>query len=215
MSGPVLRWVPSKFPESEDWFGWPLQPVPIKLSKMAEFKPESANTLMDLGSNESIMHGGPEARRSDNPRASAGQGTPRIVPAVSPVVTAGRRGVPQDIFQQPFTQLFLRATSSFRLSESPIQGRGLFATKPISKGQRLTEYGGELISEGKLKSRLQQDPTAVAHAKTFVSKASFTDSRERGMWTVSFYLENNLLGGMMNDWHGTGRFCNVQHVKIN
>ena len=54
----------------------------------------------------------------------------------------------------------------FELRESPIQGRGAFATRPIRKGARIIEYTGERISQDEADKRY--DDEAMGRHHTFL-----------------------------------------------
>lgn len=43
--------------------------------------------------------------------------------------------------------------SPFEIRDSPIQGRGAFATRPIAAGVRLVEYAGERLTPGEADAR--------------------------------------------------------------
>jgi hypothetical protein len=53
-----------------------------------------------------------------------------------------------------------------RVGTSPIHGRGVFATRAISRGERIVEYVGERISEEEADARYDDD--AMEHAHTFL-----------------------------------------------
>src|SRR5262249_26655684 len=50
---------------------------------------------------------------------------------------------------------------------SGIHGRGVYATRPIRKGQRIIEYAGRRITRGKAKHLTDTDPKNPNHTKFF------------------------------------------------
>lgn len=62
------------------------------------------------------------------------------------------------------------ATSSplpFELRQSPIQGQGAFATRPIKKGTRIIEYAGERISQDEADVRYDDESMKRHHTFLF------------------------------------------------
>jgi uncharacterized protein len=55
----------------------------------------------------------------------------------------------------------------FELRESPIAGRGAFATRPIRKGARIIEYTGERISNAEADRRYDEERMASHHTFLF------------------------------------------------
>jgi SET domain-containing protein len=55
----------------------------------------------------------------------------------------------------------------FRILESPIQGLGAFATRPIRKGTRLIEYAGERLTPQQADARYPDDESGGHHTYLF------------------------------------------------
>jgi SET domain-containing protein len=69
----------------------------------------------------------------------------------------------------------------FRLRDSPIQGRGAFATRRIRKGTRIIEYTGERITHDEADERYDDDRMARHHTFLFtVDEFTVVDAGVRG-----------------------------------
>jgi uncharacterized protein len=55
----------------------------------------------------------------------------------------------------------------FRVTESPIQGLGVFATQPIKRGTRLIEYAGERLTPRQADERYPDDERERHHTYLF------------------------------------------------
>lgn len=70
---------------------------------------------------------------------------------------------------------------AFAIKSSKIAGRGAFAIRPISKGERLIEYLGERISHAEADSRYDDASMRNHHTFLFtVSRQTVIDARVRG-----------------------------------
>ncbi|MDI9333183.1 MAG: SET domain-containing protein-lysine N-methyltransferase [Cytophagales bacterium] len=66
---------------------------------------------------------------------------------------------------------------------SPIHGRGVFAVKPIKKGERIIEYKGELITWREALDRHPHDPSQPHHTFYFhIDDLCVIDGRVNGNW---------------------------------
>jgi SET domain-containing protein len=59
------------------------------------------------------------------------------------------------------------STLPFELRQSPIQGQGAFATRPIKKGTRIIEYAGERISQDEADVRYDDESMKRHHTFLF------------------------------------------------
>jgi hypothetical protein len=89
-------------------------------------------------------------------------------------------------------------------------GLGVFANEAIPKGSWVTEYGGEVISydEASRRRLLGED----THIRSLgVGRAvSCLDSRLRGTWHLDYYKKHHMMGGILNDAHGTDHKNNCE-----
>jgi uncharacterized protein len=70
---------------------------------------------------------------------------------------------------------------SFAVRRSPIHGRGVFALKLISKGTRIVEYKGELISDAEADRRYSRKHAGSPHTMLFsVDGGLVIDATRRG-----------------------------------
>jgi len=60
-----------------------------------------------------------------------------------------------------------RASRPFEIRESPVHGRGAFATRHIPAGTRLIEYAGERLTPAEADARYPDDPATPHHTFLF------------------------------------------------
>lgn len=69
----------------------------------------------------------------------------------------------------------------FEIRESPVAGKGAFATRPIRKGERIVEYTGERITHAEADARYDDDAMAEHHTFLFtVSSRTVIDATHGG-----------------------------------
>jgi hypothetical protein len=73
---------------------------------------------------------------------------------------------------------------------------GVFTTKAVVKGQWLTEYGGKIISPRE--ATVLVDSGQGTHLRCIDSGYSCYDGRIRGSYTLDYYVENHLVGSLIN-----------------
>jgi len=98
-----------------------------------------------------------------------------------------------------------------KTSQVPMGGLGVFAVSDIAKGTLVTEYGGEVIDyeEASRRRSLGQD----THIRS-LGRTECLDSRVRGQWDVSYYARHHMMGGFLNDAHGTSQTTNCEYVPV-
>jgi SET domain-containing protein len=70
---------------------------------------------------------------------------------------------------------------AFKILESPISGKGAFAVRPITKGERLIEYTGERISHPVADARYDDESMAEHHTFLFsVTSRTVIDASRGG-----------------------------------
>ena len=88
----------------------------------------------------------------------------------------------------------------FEIRQSPIEGRGIFATRTIRCGTRIGEYTGEYLTEDEVNRRYDDDTTA--RASTFLFQV-----------TASLYIDAAREGGEMRYMnHSCDPNCETQVV---
>lgn len=74
-----------------------------------------------------------------------------------------------------------RATPSYRLRNSTIHGKGLFATRPIRKGARIIEYVGQHIDNAEADRRFEKKKVNDGHTFFFtLDEDTVIDAGVRG-----------------------------------
>jgi len=69
----------------------------------------------------------------------------------------------------------------FEIRESPVAGKGAFATRPIRKGERIIEYTGERITHAEADARYDDDSMEEHHTFLFtVSSRTVIDATREG-----------------------------------
>lgn len=104
-------------------------------------------------------------------------------------------------------------------SQIPDAGLGVFALANISKHAYVTEYGGQLISWATaVRRRAQnQDTHIIGLSHQIDALDSRTDdplSTGVPRFTLAYYAENHLVGGLINDPYNSGRAANVAYMTI-
>ncbi|MFO1304913.1 MAG: SET domain-containing protein-lysine N-methyltransferase [Burkholderiales bacterium] len=74
-----------------------------------------------------------------------------------------------------------KADKPYSVRRSAIHGRGVFATRPIARGERLIEYKGQRVSWDAAMERPDSDPDDPAHTFLFeLDDGRVIDARVRG-----------------------------------
>lgn len=79
---------------------------------------------------------------------------------------------------------------------SPVGGYGVFACENIDRGTLITLYGGRLVSAKEAAALVESQE--ATHLKSIEVMHSAFDSRVQGKFTMDYYANNNMLGGLIN-----------------
>eukprot|EP00961_Rhodomonas_salina_P113454 1526315-Rhodomonas_salina.1 len=103
------------------------------------------------------------------------------------------------------TQMVERTVHNIEVRDSLIQGGGMgcFAKEDIPLGEIAMGYGGEVITNSR-EAICRRDASADSHIRRAGSifHWQFLDSRINDIFTLAYYTDNGLLGGVVNDHCG-------------